>query len=80
MIGHSLGGIEMCFDIASQHLGCWGQNTSRIQHKDVSTPFMDCWGFTSRYNGSSNACDYDQAFVFNANGAFGLESVYQLTP
>ena len=41
---------------------------------------MDCWGFTSRYNGSSNACDYDQAFVFNANGAFGLESVYQLTP
>ena len=23
--------IEMCFDIGSQHLGCWGQNASRIQ-------------------------------------------------
>ena len=22
----------------SQHLGCWGQNTSRIQHKEVLTP------------------------------------------
>ena len=32
MIGHSLGRMEMCFDIESQHLGCWGQNTSRIQH------------------------------------------------
>ena len=21
-------GFEMCFDIGSQHLGCWGQNTS----------------------------------------------------
>ena len=25
----------MCFDIGSQHLGCWGQNTSRIQNKEV---------------------------------------------
>ena len=28
-------GFEMCFDIESQHLGCWGQNTSRIQNKEV---------------------------------------------
>ena len=28
-------GFEMCFDIGSQHLGCWGQNTSRIQNKGV---------------------------------------------
>ena len=28
MIGHTLGRIEMCFDIGSQHLGCWGQNTT----------------------------------------------------
>ena len=28
-------GFEMCFDIGSQHLGCWGQNTSRIQNKEV---------------------------------------------
>ena len=27
----------MCFDIGSQHLGCWGQNTSRIQNKEVYT-------------------------------------------
>ena len=26
-------GFEMCFDIGSRHLGCWGQNTSRSQHK-----------------------------------------------
>ena len=25
----------MCFDIGSRHLGCWGQNTSRIQNKGV---------------------------------------------
>ena len=25
----------MCFDIGSQHLGCWGQITSRIQNKGV---------------------------------------------
>ena len=25
----------MCFDIGSRHLGCWGQNTSRIQNKEV---------------------------------------------
>ena len=25
----------MCFDIGSQHIGCWGQNTSRIQNKEV---------------------------------------------
>ena len=28
-------GFEMCFDTGSQHLGCWGQNTSRIQDKDI---------------------------------------------
>ena len=28
-------GFEMCFDIGSRHLGCWGQNTSRIQNKEV---------------------------------------------
>ena len=28
-------GFEMCFDIRSQHFGCWGQNTSRIQSKEV---------------------------------------------
>ena len=38
MIGHSLGRMDMCFDIGSQHLGCRGQNTSRIQHKEVLTP------------------------------------------
>ena len=26
-------GFEMCFDIGSQHIGCWSQNTSRIQNK-----------------------------------------------
>ena len=25
----------MCFDIRSRLLGCWGQNTSRIQNKEV---------------------------------------------
>ena len=25
----------MCFDIGSQHLGCWGQNTPRIQNNEV---------------------------------------------
>ena len=25
----------MCFDIGSQHLRCWGQNTSRIQNKEI---------------------------------------------
>ena len=25
----------MCFDIGYQHLGCWGQNTSRILNKEV---------------------------------------------
>ena len=25
----------MCFDIGFQHLVCWGQNTSRIQDKEV---------------------------------------------
>ena len=30
-------GFEMCFDIGSRHLGCWGQNTSRIQNKEVYT-------------------------------------------
>ena len=25
----------MCFDIGSRHLGCWGQNTSRIQNREV---------------------------------------------
>ena len=25
----------MCFDIGSRQLGCWGQNTSRIQNKEV---------------------------------------------
>ena len=28
-------GFEMCFDIGSRHLGCWGQNTSRIQNKKI---------------------------------------------
>ena len=28
-------GFKMCFGIGSQHLGCWGQNTSRIQNKEV---------------------------------------------
>ena len=28
-------GFEMCFDIGSRHLGCWGPNTSRIQNKEV---------------------------------------------
>ena len=28
-------GFEMCFDIGSRHLGCWGQHTSRIQNKGV---------------------------------------------
>ena len=35
---HSLqakSGFEMCFDIGSQHLGCWGQSTPRIQNKEV---------------------------------------------
>ena len=27
--------FEMCFDIGSQHFGCWGQNKSRIQHNEV---------------------------------------------
>ena len=27
--------FEMCFDIGSQHLGCWGQNTFRIQNKEI---------------------------------------------
>ena len=31
-------GFEMCFDIGSQHLGYWGQNTSRIQNKEVYAP------------------------------------------
>ena len=31
--------FEMCFDIGSQHLGCWGQNTSRIQNKEVYATF-----------------------------------------
>ena len=35
MIGHSLGRMEMRFDIGSQHLGCWGQNTSGIQNEEV---------------------------------------------
>ena len=25
-------------DLGSRYLGCWGQNTSRIQHKEVETP------------------------------------------
>ena len=25
----------MCFDFGSQHLGCWGQNTSRLVNKEV---------------------------------------------
>ena len=25
----------MCFHIGSRHLGCWGQNTSRIRNKEV---------------------------------------------
>ena len=25
----------MCFDVGLRHLGCWGQNTSRIQNKEV---------------------------------------------
>ena len=28
-------GFEMCFDIGSQHLGCWGQNTFRSWNKEV---------------------------------------------
>ena len=28
-------GFEMCFDNGSQHLGCWGHNTSRTQNKKV---------------------------------------------
>ena len=28
-------GFEMCFDIGSRHLGCWGQITSQIQNKEV---------------------------------------------
>ena len=28
-------GFEMCFDTGYQHLGCWGQNTPRIQNKEV---------------------------------------------
>ena len=28
-------GFEMCFDIGSQHLGCWGQLTFRILSKEV---------------------------------------------
>ena len=28
-------GFEMCFDIGSRHLGCWGQNTYGIQNKEV---------------------------------------------
>ena len=28
-------GFEMCFDIGSRHHGCWGQNTSQIQNKEV---------------------------------------------
>ena len=31
-------GFEMCFDIGSRHLRCWGQNTSRIQNKEVYAP------------------------------------------
>jgi hypothetical protein len=31
----------MCFDIGSQHRGCWGQNTSRIQIKKC-TPHCVC--------------------------------------
>ena len=40
----SKSGFEMCFDIGSRHLGCWGQNTSRIQHNEVFTP-PDLWIF-----------------------------------
>ena len=25
----------MCFDIGSRHLGRWGQNTPRIQNKEI---------------------------------------------
>ena len=25
----------MCFDNGSRHIGCWGQNTSQIQNKEV---------------------------------------------
>ena len=31
-------GFEMCFDIGSQHLGCWSQRPQRPQPKNVSTP------------------------------------------
>ena len=38
-------GFEMCFDIGSQHLECWGQNTSRIQNKEVyATLCLQCCG------------------------------------
>ena len=33
--GQAKSRFEMCFDIGSQHLGCWGQNTSRIQNKEA---------------------------------------------
>ena len=33
-------GIGMCFDIGSGHRGCWGQNTSRIQNKQVYAIFV----------------------------------------
>ena len=28
-------GFEVCFDVGSQHLGCWGQTTSQIQNEEV---------------------------------------------
>ena len=45
-------GFEMCFDIGSRHLGCWGQNTSRIQNKGVYATLclqalLTCWELPS---------------------------------
>ena len=31
--------MEMCFDIGSRHLVCWGQNTSRIHNKEGCATF-----------------------------------------
>ena len=46
----------MCFDIGSQHLGCWGQNTSRIQNKEVyATLCLQVGNFISKVQDDSPA-------------------------
>ena len=65
----------MYFDIGSQHLGCWGQNASRIQNKEVCATL--CLQAPSRYLTCYAYIDY--FYITLGFAVAKLQLVYRVT-